>query len=309
MLCSDGFTISFQPPLDENDGLLHHHVHSPGPDRYGSPIAGGKLPKPVEFRRRVLMKALPRVAILPEVAEHTSPMTKLLMEQEKLLEPRMVPWVEVYPLKLNYNVVDDHSSNSSVSMGHVLVSRRTRVFDAMQSLMKAAAPRTVSSCRRVWTRCTNRGTQNPGDGYEVVDLNGLDGKLLKRDQDGELPKPQLLVGEWSRIQGEVETMKELDVLIEIRRSNEKWPRMELELSNRLQVGDFVDAQDSAGKWYEALVRRVEDDVVTVHYFGWASKWDSTIRRHEHSKIESASAVSRLQFVTATMFLGMMKSDL
>jgi hypothetical protein len=46
----------------------------------------------------------------------------------------------------------------------------------------------------------------------------------------------------------------------------------------VKVGDFVDAQDSTGKWYEAIVREVSDDTVKVHYFGWASKWDFTLRR-------------------------------
>jgi hypothetical protein len=49
-------------------------------------------------------------------------MTKLVvMEQFKLNQPRMVPLVEVYPVKLNYTVVDGKNQNKS-SQGFVLVS-------------------------------------------------------------------------------------------------------------------------------------------------------------------------------------------
>jgi hypothetical protein len=41
----------------------------------------------------------------------------------------------------------------------------------------------------------------------------------------------------------------------------------------------VDAQDITGKWYEAVVREVSEDTVKVHYLGWASRWDASIRRH------------------------------
>lgn len=272
--------------------LLHHHSHIPkhngGADQR---LIGGKLPQPIEFRRRVMMRPAPKVQLFPEAAVNASPMTKLLMEQERLQQPRMIPWVEVYPIKLNFTVVQDQTTSEEGIKDFVLVSRRSRAFDALKGLMKAAAPQTISSCRRVWSKRANPGTKNPGDGYELVDLDGLDGKLLKREQDGDSSKPQLTVEEWIKTHGEDEGLKELDVLVEIRRANEAWPRESLELGNRLQVGDFVDAQDSAGKWYEAIVRRIEGELVTVHYFGWASKWDCTIRRRPDSTGEGMSAVS------------------
>lgn len=40
----------------------------------------------------------------------------------------------------------------------------------------------------------------------------------------------------------------------------------------------MDAQDTAGNWFESVVRKVTDDTVTVHYAGWASRWDTTLRR-------------------------------
>jgi hypothetical protein len=290
--CTDGFTISFQPQADGNRTLLLHHSHEPKDSGVGDErLIGGKLPQPIEFRRRVMMRPAPKIQFLPRMAEAASPMTKLLMEEERMQEPRMIPWVEVYPIKLNFTVVQDPKTRPAGSKDFVLVSRRSRAIDALQGLMKAAAPQTISTCRRVWSKRANPGTKNPGDGYELVDLDGLDGKLLRKEQDGDSPKPQLSVEEWIKTHAEGEGLKELDVLVEIRRANETWPRESLEFGNRLEVGDFVDAQDSAGKWYEALVRRIEGDLVTVHYFGWASKWDSTIRRRLDSTGEGMSAVS------------------
>jgi len=52
----------------------------------------------------------------------------------------------------------------------------------------------------------------------------------------------------------------------------------LSFSSQICLGDFVDAQDSTGKWYEAVVVNVTKDTVKVHYCGWSSKWDCTIFR-------------------------------
>jgi len=50
-----------------------------------------------------------------------------------------------------------------------------------------------------------------------------------------------------------------------------------------QPGDYVDAQDSARKWYEAIVREVKPDTIKVHYFGWGSKWDYELPRRQGTK--------------------------
>jgi len=76
-------------------------------------------------------------------------------------------------------------------------------------------------------------------------------------------------------------LRELDVLVEIKRPNTPWLREKLVLENRVQVGDFVDAQDIAGKWYEAIVQEVYKTTVKVHYLGWASRWNGNLRRHRH----------------------------
>jgi ubiquitin carboxyl-terminal hydrolase 8 len=55
-------------------------------------------------------------------------------------------------------------------------------------------------------------------------------------------------------------------------------RAKHELARRIQVGDFVDAQDSAGNWYEAIVRDVRPQDMRVHFLGWSSRWDVTLPR-------------------------------
>ena len=289
-----------------------------------------KLPqrRPIEFPRRILMKP-----VLPSHGKYgsdimedaLSPMTKLLKEQERLAPPIMVPSVEVYPIKLNYRIVDSSTltnTNSNKSSGFVLVSRRTKVYDAIQDLLKATAPETSSMCKRLWSFRGCRGSDGNkipssrstaatkvGDGYEIVDMESLDGKLISlKKQTGEKSEspsktiPELLVGEWIRthrhhkqiihdISDDEDELKELNVLVEIRRPNTPWPREKLELEHRVQVGDFVDAQDITGKWYEAIVKEVAETTVTVHYLGWASRWNTTLRKSKHSSSDKCDEIS------------------
>jgi len=261
--------------------------------------------RPIEFARRIIMKP-----VSPQndkygrdlmMDESLSPMSKLLKEQERLAPPQMVPSVELYPIKLNYRTVDGNSNSPSKFAGFVLVSRRTKVYDALQDLLKATAPETSSSCKRVWSLqgCCDSGRGSPatkvGDGYEVVDLDSLDGKLnsVKKagaQTDSSKRIPILLIGEWIRTHQQYrqnngqndDELQELDVLVEIKRPNTPWPREKLELENRVQVGDFVDAQDIAGKWYEAIVQEVSQTTVKIHYLGWASKWNGILRKCRHS---------------------------
>jgi hypothetical protein len=161
----------------------------------------------------------------------TSPMTKLLEEEQKRSEPRMIPVVEAHPVKLNYSVLDGISKRPS-RRGFVLVSERTLVHDTLQALMKAAAPSTSSSSRRVWTKRGKHGTDS-GDGYEVVHLDSLDGKLIKKEV---IPAPPImLMGEWIRTHGEVELIKDFEVLVETKPAKGDWPRAPLELENRIKV--------------------------------------------------------------------------
>jgi hypothetical protein len=240
VVCNDGFSISFQPYQKDWEAVLHHHPHSTADKSSIAPVNGHRQngvngvnasspPKPIEFRRKVLMKHVP--IITREGPEDvTSPMTKLLKEQEKLSQPQVIPVVEVYPVKLNYTVID--GKNQNPSHGFVLVSQRTKTHDALQDLMKIAAPMTSSSCKRVWSMRVVSGTQK-GDGFEAVELSSLGGKLMRKGED---EKPaEMLTGEWWSTHGDTDAIKEMDVLVEVKRPNETWPRQSLELENRIQV--------------------------------------------------------------------------
>lgn len=294
VLCNDSMAISFQPFPRDSEALLHHHIHPSVAVEYSAFVNGigndKSNPRPVEFRRRVLMKQAPRIEV-NKLSDQTSPMTKLLLQEQNLHRPRLIPSVEIYPIKLNYTIAGEDGKVKPSSVGFFLVSRRVKVFDALQGLMKLATPQISSANRRLWSKRQNPGTKVSNDGYELIDLYALDGKLLKKDQDGVDPVPQLSINEWLKVYGDGDEIKEIDIVIETRKTNENWPRESLEFASRLQVGDFVDAQDSAGKWYEAMVREVHEDTVRVHYFGWASRWDSTIRRRRNDKIIGSSIVS------------------
>lgn len=69
----------------------------------------------------------------------------------------------------------------------------------------------------------------------------------------------------------------------------------------VQVGDFVDAQDAEGKWYESVVREVSTDTVKVHYIGWASRWDTTIRRFTAGPVPLGVRSVRMMIRLARLF--------
>eukprot|EP00980_Cylindrotheca_fusiformis_P028571 scaffold22612_cov138-Cylindrotheca_fusiformis.AAC.5 len=290
--CMNGSDVSFQPYLQpglfepEAAALIHHHPIPLSDNEkttidFTPPQPNGMLMKipsrPIEFRRKVIMYRKLRRFTSGRLDE-SSPMTRLLKEEEKRAAPELIPTVEVYPVKLKYTVVDGR--NMQRNQGFVLVSERAKIYDALLSLMKVAAPNTSSSCKRVWSKRDTIGTAS-GDGYELVDLSLLDGKVEKKEKD--IGPPRKMVGEWLKSHFVDPRKKECEILVEVRRSNDRWHRESLELANRIQVGDFVDAQDATGKWYESVVKEVAEDTVTVHFFGWASRWDGTVRRHRNSE--------------------------
>ena len=69
----------------------------------------------------------------------------------------------------------------------------------------------------------------------------------------------------------------------------------------LQVGDFVDAQDVTGKWYEGVVRELTPDTVKVHYMGWSSMWDTDLPRRA-SGVVGGSNVRSLRILRAAVCL-------
>lgn len=174
--------------------------------------------------------------------------------------------------------------------GFVLVSRASPVVEALRAVIKAAAPETSSCCVRLWSKigqtskrqCKTKGATIDGDGLDVIDLDTIDENVKEETNSNtaNFIRVPLSVSEWvKRHSPKRSAAKSIEIVVEVRDSpSSKWPREGLELESRIKVGDFVDAQDTTGKWYEAIVRGITDDTITVHYVGWTSKWDSKLRR-------------------------------
>jgi hypothetical protein len=270
---------------------MHHHQNGyPGnPQRGPHPTV-----RPVEFKRKVILQ--------PSTLVHSEPknlMEKLMQEEQKLQAPRLIPTVEVHPIKICYSVVSDDNLEPPMSPsgaeshdGFVLVSQDGYATDTLQSLMRVAASDKASTCVRVWSqRMTSKNSR-----YELVYLEDLE--VLEEPEEGraasvDIRKRKLSVGEWLSTHSMDAHSTQLKVLVETRKTvGSSWPREELEFENRIKVGDFVDAQDSSGKWYESMVREVTEDTVKVHYLGWNSKWDSTLKRRRNGKaVEGIMQVS------------------
>jgi hypothetical protein len=224
-----------------------------------------------------------------------SPASKLLQEATS---SHFVPTVEAFPIKLVYQVTDGTSVNSEKE-GFLLVSKETKVLDAIPAIRKAVAPHKASDCVRIWSKMESSrpdgsGATAKGDGYEIVHIDyRLDGQLVPVAEDTKYAPSETSMGQWvSRHFSSKDDAESLDILVETRASpTAKWAREELEFYNRLEVGDFVDAQDNAGNWYEAIVRATTGETVTVHYAGWASRWDTTVHRRPDQSEPGVSVVS------------------
>lgn len=296
VLCEDGFTVSYQPVETGLGNLIHHHQNG-----YPvNPVTGSQpAARPVEFRRKIILQP----TALGPTSEPKDLMEKLLQEEEKRQAMELVPTVEVHPIKICYSVVSSENVEPPMSPsgmeshdGFVLVSQDEPAIETLQSLMKVSAPQKASSCVRIWSQ------------HELIDHNRYEAVHL---EDLEVPEPSgdaataaaisvdlrkrpITVGEWLSTHAEDASRTQLKVLVETRRTtNAAWPRAALEFENRIKVGDFVDAQDSSGKWYESVVREITEDTVTVHYIGWSSRWDATLKRRRHGK-GVAGIMQRLQ---------------
>lgn len=160
--------------------------------------------------------------------------------------------------------------------GIALASRTSSVQTVLQDLIRTAAPNRSTDCTRLW-----RKSDCPtGDGYELLDLDALSPSPSNNTspKSSSSKSSTLTIEKWLGLGDQnLDEPAAVKLLIEVRSSpTSDWVRGPLEFENRLQVGEFVDAQDSAGKWYEAIVREVTEDTVKVHYFGWASRWDATL---------------------------------
>lgn len=222
--------------------------------------------------------------------------------------------VEVYPVEFHYAIIDGVSSPlppaavNTKSLHHcqqgmALASRASLVKNVLHELERAASPGRSSACIRLWMKSRPyadvqagvKGATKNGDGFDLIDMDSLVLPPPPPPKKQKLPKTPprssrsksndnrpLTVGEWLKIdltqpQSRQSRPVVVELLIEIRSSpTAQWIRESLELENRLQVGDYVDAQDTARQWYEGIVREITPDTVKVHYFGWGSKWDGIL---------------------------------
>lgn len=219
------------------------------------------------------------------------------------------------------SMVDNDGSssvNNSLLHGVALASRSSLVVSVIHDIQRAAAPHRSNACVRLWKKSTCASATVIGDGYDLLDTATLCTAPTRtstqyggggRNDDGNggigsssSPKSMervhkqqqfhsLAVEEWLglaplSVNNVYRPNKPVTVelLVEVRNSpTSKWTREPLELTNRLQVGDYVDAHDSARKWYEAIVCDVKSETtIKVHYFGWGSKWDVNLPRTNSS---------------------------
>ena len=232
----------------------------------------------MEFRRAVMIIPAPISTAIEQ--PRLSPMSKLLQEQQG---PHMIAVVEVYPVKFKYRIISETNDGSEENgEKYCLVSQTSLVADALPAILKEVTPEKSLSCVRLWCRRNTfrkdgftRSTLE-GDGFDLVEFENLDGRHLSKEKS---KKSTMTVAEWVQRQNGAGQQNCVNILIETKSSTtSKWPRHVFELEERIQAGDFVDAQDSIGKWYEAVVRDVTDELVNVHYFGWASRWDIKLKR-------------------------------
>ncbi|KAL7518675.1 hypothetical protein ACHAWX_003486 [Stephanocyclus meneghinianus] len=273
------------------------------------------LARPVEFPRRILSMTIPRSEVNNSNNTSTSLIStnKKMSSYSKLMKEAMARrdeeeqnaideleskscTVEVYPVEFRYVIVDptlpsytsptlnktDLRPSPSSAHGIALVSRVSLISDVFNDLKRAVELHRSSACVRLWSKSpcvgteTMRGATIRGDGYDLIDET-----LLNAPSGEEVPT----VETWLRLD---EISKEansgpfvVELLVEIRSSpTSRWVREPFELQNRLQAGDYVDAQDTALKWYEAIVREVTPETVKVHYFGWGSRWDGELPRRK-----------------------------
>mmetsp|Transcript_30782 Transcript_30782/g.45536 ORF Transcript_30782/g.45536 Transcript_30782/m.45536 type:complete len:1052 (+) Transcript_30782:47-3202(+) len=281
VLCEDLKSITFQGAASSS--LLIQYFEASKPKNVHS--------RPIQFQRHVMFEKRSQKERKEKLldASLSHHMNKLMIDED--CEETLVPVVEVYPRKFLYSLVTPpadtkkekvHGFNSENTFqitktnSFFLASKLSDVDAVLNAILKEVAPNKSSSCVRLW--CKHVSGTRSGDGYELVELDQLtivNGKVAIKGgsvSNGKDTKEQRSVEDWMK-------QHEPNLLVETRNnSSSKWLRESLILSNRIDVGDFVDAQDTAGNWYEAVVREVGMNHVLVHYLGWASRWDGKIRR-------------------------------
>eukprot|EP00523_Entomoneis_sp_CCMP467_P019717 CAMPEP_0168857200 /NCGR_PEP_ID=MMETSP0727-20121128/15605_1 /TAXON_ID=265536 /ORGANISM="Amphiprora sp., Strain CCMP467" /LENGTH=1184 /DNA_ID=CAMNT_0008911817 /DNA_START=100 /DNA_END=3654 /DNA_ORIENTATION=- len=323
VICQDGFSVSFQPARAQSEGIiLQHESHGNQEDRnmihrrmnepkspihsmsalVGDNLGNGKEAVPVEYRRKVIAgeMAVGADSKVEAQMERLSLMDKLMFEEEKRRRPTM-PVPEIHPIKflyrLNNNESNQSTSNGSFdattapwqSDGFILVSQASSAVDALTALIRVAAPKAANQTVRIWSRrqYPYEGTTRSSPVASVTQAKSTlelvaFGQMKEENRKSKRP---LTVGEWVKRHSVSGSERQVECLLELRQSSSAgWPRESLELMRRVQVGDFVDAQDVAGKWYEARVCNVTETSVKVHYIGWSSKWDTELKRWPDSHV-------------------------
>eukprot|EP01084_Bolivina_argentea_P205259 350686_1 len=71
------------------------------------------------------------------------------------------------------------------------------------------------------------------------------------------------------------------------------PRVGMEIpcikwTEYLEIGDIIDAKDEQDKWYESVIRYIENGenkkLLYIHYIGWSGKWDEIIDAYNYKRI-------------------------
>lgn len=194
-------------------------------------------PGPIEFMRRVVISSHDEPE--PEqLASSKSLMDQLLLEELTLKTKHEV---ELNPITVMY------ATKNSKDTRTCLISQKVSVAEALAGIKAAALPDVSSKCIRAWSRwrygedCAWRAVH---------------------------PDQELLLADWVPRHG---YERKLALRLEVRADLlTPWPPLGWE------VHDWVDAQDVAGHWYEALIREVGENHYTVHYMGWASRWDGQV---------------------------------
>ena len=64
----------------------------------------------------------------------------------------------------------------------------------------------------------------------------------------------------------------------------------------MKVGDFVDAKDDQGKWYESVIRYIDgtedDKKLVIHFIGWNPKWDEKLSAMDEERIQKRGTFTK-----------------
>ena len=296
--------------------------------------------KPIEFRRKVIPAGLAERSIkeqkgnVPEPSLSYSSALSSGGHTKNIIESKMV---EVYPIKCFYAIADasDTLSNEVTEQHHkwkgfILLSSALDAKEAIASIIACVAPTYKRECKRCWDLQCHRNATKLGDRYELIDNFW---PHYVRYGSGQDRSDNFSVGQWAKVQCEIHQLPStLHLLIETRSSPSlPWGRDDLVLGNRIRNGDFVDALSVSGEYHEAMVTKVTDKTIKVHFLGLGKKadriipsnilvqnanqilplWNQTRQWRDELKVgdevevrEAASLIQRPRWYTATIvFIG------